>query len=191
VNSTLQVLLPLFTLIIGYLLNIIASSIESQRSEKKRRIFDKEQAYAKISAKLHDLFETYRILTLNANLDRIPLHSHNNSSEDITFTSKKYETLAYFEPLRAKYNELRILVFNNSLYLKPNIIQKLVDLQLIDFRGKVDFIFKSIDKDPIETIQFEEQHVDQLWSQAKEIMNEMRLELGLDPYPDSILKILR
>jgi hypothetical protein len=43
----------------------------------------------------------------------------------------------------------------------------------------------------LEHVKFSEQHIDQMWSQAKKIMNEMRSELGLGPYPEDILKMWR
>lgn len=182
-DTFIKVLLPLITLVIGYSLNLFASSLESKRKERKRRIAEKEQAYAKISAKLHDVFETYRILTLEANMTRAPSPLGTTGEGNKIFYDRRKD----IETIAAKYRELKTLVFEQSLYLKPEILQNLVDLSLADVRRR----HGKRHEDAWEEIEFEEQHVDQLWSDAKAVMNDMRLELGLDPYPDTIMKMWR
>lgn len=184
-DTILQTLLPVATLVIGYLLNVWVGSIESKRDVARRQTAEKEKAFAEISAKLHELFEAYRVETLRENTHRL------------------YQSSMFGEPdhdlIPQQYDGLIALVFKHSLYLKPSIIQALVDLKLVDFRLRV----KEIEKDRTNTdeqanrmqalkqVKFSEQHVDQMWSQAKKIMNEMRGELGLGSYPDGILKMWR
>ena len=182
-NAILQSLIPVATLILGYLLNVWVGSIESKRNQKMRRIADREKAYAEISSNLHDLFETYRVITLNANLRRVTSPtSKNNLHETI---NRDFDDI---KEIATKYDSLRQIVFKQSLFLKPEILQALIDLPLKDVRLRYENV--DIDSDS-DKIQFEEKHVDQLWSRAKAIMSQMRVELGLEPYPDDILKMWR
>jgi hypothetical protein len=182
-NSVLQNLVPVATLILGYLLNVWVSSIESKRSQQMRRVADREKAYAIISSNLHSLFEAYRVITLNANLRRhISPVSKSNLNETINQDREDINTIA------VKYDRLREVVFEQSLYLKPEILQSLIDLPLMDVRLRYDNLDMKTES---EKIRFEEKHVDQLWSRAKTIMSQMRVELGLEPYPDEVLKMWR
>jgi hypothetical protein len=175
-DSILQTLLPVLTLILGYLLNVWVGSLESRRNEKIRRVADKEKAYAKISAKIHEVFEKYRVTTLHSNM-----YAHAKMTNPDEFKELKL--------VAEEFDELQKLVFEYSLYLNPTILQKLVDLQLVDFRAQVQNIMSK--KETLESIEFKEKHADELWSKAKNIMSQMRIELGLEPYPDEILKMWR
>jgi len=173
-NTLIQILLPIATLILGYLLNVWVGSIESKRDVARRRISDKEKAYAQITAKLHELFETYRLQTLKSTTEIAGFSMFGKPDES---------------EITKKYNELESLVYESSLYLKPSIIQALVDLKLTDFRTRVKQTSENQDKS--EYIRFLEQHADYMWLKAKKIISEMRKELGLEEYPDDLLKMWR
>lgn len=167
-----QIILPIITLVIGYFLNVWIGSIESNREIKRRRIAIKEKAYADITWKLHDLFEEYRKNTLRK-------------------TTTIAETPIFGEPddsiIPQKYDELEKLVYRYSLYLQPSIIQALVNLKLIDFREGIKHTAMKPNENKMEKIRYLEQHVDEMWKQAKIIISEMRDELGLEKYPDDLL----
>jgi hypothetical protein len=172
-ESFFQTLLPVVTLMLGYLLNVWVGSVESRRDIERRRIGEKERAYALIIGKLHDLFETYRIQTLK-------------TTTNITGTPLWGNPDGHLMP--QKYDELMGLVFENSLYLTPDVIQALIDLKLNDFRARIN-------RDPKETkidhIDFLETHADNMWKEAKTIINEMRREIGLEEYPEDLLAMWR
>ena len=173
-DPLLQALLPVVTLILGYLINVWVGSIESKRDISRRRIADREKAYALIIAKLHELFETYRIRTLRT-------------------TSQIAGTPLWGPPdenkITEKYNELEALVYEHSLYLKPSIIQALINLKLSDFRTRVKETRQDLDE--VTRIEFLEHHADNMWLKAKKIISEMRKQLGLEEYPDDLLNMWR
>jgi len=171
-DPLIQTLLPVATLVLGYLLNVWVGSIESKRDVTRRRIAEREKAYAQITAKLHELFEIYRIQTLRttSQIAGTPLWGPPDENQIAT-----------------KYDELETLVYSSSLYLKPSIIQGLVDLKLTDLRTRVQQGSQAENK--VKHIQFLEKHADDMWLKAKKIISEMRKELGLEEYPDDLLKM--
>jgi len=171
-----QVLLPITTLVLGYALSLVASAIDSRRSEKRRRIADKERAYVLIFAKLHQMFEAYRRITLTANMDRMAGVGRLWSLEDN-------------QGIAAYYDELEAVVFEQSLFLSAENLQRLLDLKLTDVRGR--FRGEPTPAGSLDDVTCEEQRVDRLWSEAKAIMSDMRTEIGLDPYPEDVLKMWR
>jgi len=168
----LETIIPIITLVLGYFLNVWVGSIESSREIKRRRVAEKEKAYAEITEKLHEIFEEYRINTLRAT----------STIAGTSIFGKPNESL-----ISQKYDELEKLVYKYSLYLKPSIIQSLVDLRLIDFRETVQNILGNPDASKIDKIEFLEKHADELWKKSKSIISKMRDELGLEKYPDDLL----
>jgi hypothetical protein len=175
-DPILQSLLPVGTLILGYFLNVWVGSIESGREVKRRRIAEKEKAYARILAKLHELFEEYRLQTLRTTTQTAGYRMFGEPDENV---------------IPAHYADLEKIVYENSLYLRPSIIQALVDLKLTDFRTRVQHTSRGRDETQAERIQSLEQHADAMWVKAKAIISDMRKELGLEEYPKDLLRMWR
>lgn len=173
-DRLIETLFPVLTLVIGYLLNVWVGALESRRNVRARRVADKEKAYASISSKLHEIFDVYQQIV----------------SLDNTYMFNQMENPKQSEgslKISQKFSELKNLVFEQSLYLSPKIIQLLLDLESEDFIAIINF-FSEIPT-PSERIEFNTKHANELWSRAKNIMSQMRTELGLEPYPDEVLKI--
>ena len=171
-NNFLQIILPIITLLLGYFLNVFLGSIESNREIKRRRIAEKEKAYGEITGKLHELFEEYRKNTLKetSHISGTPLFGKADS------------TIIY-----QKFDELDSLVYKYSLFLKPNIIQALIDLKLFEVRKYIGRLSPKSIENSEEHIHFLEQFDDEIWKKAKQIISEMRDELGLEKYPEDLL----
>ena len=171
-DKLLPIIIPIITLILGYLLNIFADSLNSKRETKRRRILAKEKAYGEISMELHRFFEIYRVEILQKTRTLTGKH-----------TSKKPNP----DTIPEKYDKLMQIVFQHNLYLSHEMTQDLLDLKYIDYRARENSHFESKE----EYIYFLENHADNMWSKAKEIINEMREDLNLGKYPDNMLKFWR
>jgi len=171
-ETVFQSILPVFTLILGYMLNVWVGSVESRRDIRRRRIAEKEKAYGEISSKLHELFEKKRLNTLKetSTLADVPIWG----KPDISVIVQAYD-------------ELMAVVFKNNLYLPHHMIQALLDLKIIDLREGLH----NLPSEKAERITFLENHADRMWSRAKAIIDKMRKDLELGEYPDEMLKLWR
>lgn len=173
-DNWFQILLPIATLLLGYFLNIWVGSIESTREIQRRRIMEREKAYAEIIAKLHELFKDYRhylVQTRNQLLDSSPF---NRQLHDLLFE---------------KDAELVRLIHKHSLYLKPSILEALRNVYVTS-AGEVDEdALSRPDEEKIKEMDFWDDHAEETWAKAKVIISEMRHELGLEEYPENILNL--
>lgn len=171
-----SIVIPLLTLIVGYLLNILKGLFDFSRETRKEQIHKREGVYEEIFVKLFVVFQKYKSAAI---LISARYSTGNDKGKDISGNIEN--------DVGPDFKELETLLLSKSLLIDADIFESFLRIPGM-FRRRLLSMEKLEKVLDIKNIaRFEIEHADLLWKYTLGVMNKVRKKIGLDIYPYTLL----
>jgi hypothetical protein len=175
--SIWPVVVPLFTLVVGYLLNILKGVFDFSRETKKESIQKRERVYEEIFVRLFTVFKRYKMAVIRCGLRSSPTGDHQewDLSKDIE------------EAVGTDFSDLETLLYSKSLLIDADVFEELLRIPGMFGLRRREFEELQTRGIMMNIARFEIDHADLLWKYTLKVMNKVRRDIGLNRYPESLL----